>query len=124
MDHFSGLPPTHPVLRVAAEVEAAVKSVAGVEPAFMEVSDKRAGLVALARARDLVDGLLMRLLAVCDDVAEETGARDVVGWLAPEARLDRGAVAGSLRTGRSLAARWRLVETALGEAGSTSPRPG
>lgn len=115
MDHFSGLTPTHPVIRAASEVEAVVKSVAGVEPAFMDTCDKQAALVALVQARDLVEGLFLRVLAVSDDVAEEIGARDVAGWLAPEARLDRAAVGGALRTARALAARWRLVETAVGE---------
>lgn len=113
MDFSANLSQPHPVIRAAAEVEAAVKSVSDVDPAFMDTEDKRAALVGLARARDLVDGVLMRVLAASSDVADAAGSRDVAGWLAPTARLDAGLLRAEERTATALASRWRVVESAL-----------
>lgn len=109
----------HPILGCAAEVEGVVKSVAGLDPAFMGTRDKGEALLALERARDLVEALRMRVLADADDVAEEDGCRDVAAWLAPRARVDRPVAAGALRTALGLAQRWRLVEQAAGEGAVT-----
>ena len=109
----------HPILRCAAAVEGVVTSVAGLDPAFMRTSEKGEALLALERARDLVEALRLRVLADADDVAEQDGCRDVAAWLAPRARVDRPAAAGALRTARALAQRWRLVEQAAGEGAVT-----
>ena len=109
----------HPILGCAAEVEGVVKSVAGLDPAFMGTSEKGEALLALERARDLVEALRLRVLADADDVAEEDGSRDVAAWLAPRARVDRPVAAGALRTARGLAQRWRLVEQAASEGAVT-----
>jgi hypothetical protein len=109
----------HPIVGCAAEVEGVVKSVAGLDPAFMGTSEKGEALLALERARDLVEALRLRVLADADDVAEEDGCRDVAAWLAPRARVDRPVAAGTLRTARGLAQRWRLVEQAAGEGAVT-----
>lgn len=115
MSSSTDLSQAHPVIRAAAEVEAVVKSVTGVDPAFMATADKQAALVGLVRARDLVEGMLMRVLAASSDVADAAGSRDVAGWLAPTARLDAGRVRGEERTATALASRWRDVEAALGD---------
>lgn len=115
MDPSSADLQVHPMIRVAAEVEAAVKSVTGVDPAFMTTGDKQAALMGLARARDLLEATLMRVVAASSDVAEAAGARDVAGWLAPTARLDVGQVRGEERTASALASRWRTVEAGVAE---------
>jgi hypothetical protein len=50
-------PGAHPVLRCADVVEAALKDVADVDPAFMPTGDKRAALMRLARVESQVKEL-------------------------------------------------------------------
>src|SRR5687768_2435660 len=80
----------HPVLAATAAMEAALKDVADVDPAFMPTRDKKAALLALDRASAQLDGLRLRVTAAADDVAVDEGARDVAAWLAHHDRLDRG----------------------------------
>ncbi|WP_165821213.1 HNH endonuclease signature motif containing protein [Nocardioides gansuensis] len=106
----------HPIRRAAAEVTAAVKSVAGLDAVFMTLADKQAALVELAQARDLLESLWLRQLAGSADVAEQDGCRDIAAWLATHARIDRPTAAAQLRTATALATRWRQVETALADS--------
>src|SRR4051812_21779355 len=87
----------HPVLGCVAELDAALKDVADIDPAFMRPDDKAAALLALTRLVGQVEELRDRLLVSADDVAAQHGARDAAAWLAHEARLDRGGVRASLR---------------------------
>jgi hypothetical protein len=48
----------------------------------------------------------LRLLAVADDVAEESGARDVGAWFRRAARVDRGPARRAMRLARALDRRW------------------
>lgn len=117
MDHSAGIFPTHPVLRVAGEVRELVKSVAGVDPGWMSTPDKAAALLELGRARDELAAVWMRVAAEADEVAADSGARDVGAWFAVEAGADRGRVRGDVRTAVALATRWREVEAALAAGG-------
>ena len=92
----------HPIIECAADVSAALKSVAGVEPAFMTTSDKEGALVALTAARSQLEGLTMRVLAAADDVAEAHGAARSADWLAIETRTTRRALRAELELGRAL----------------------
>ena len=106
---------THPVLVAAARIAAALKDVRDVDPGFMPPEDKRAALVTLASLRDQVEALWLRVVDSSDDVAEQSGARDVGAWLTAEARIDRPAAAGSQRLARALGSRWRHLEKAVRE---------
>lgn len=92
----------HPILECAADVSAAVKSVAGVEPAFMSTPDKEAALVALTAARSQLEALTMRVLAAADDVAEAHGAARSADWLAAETRTTRRTARAELELGQAL----------------------
>jgi hypothetical protein len=94
--------PVHPILGCAADVSAAVKSVAGVEPAFMSTPDKEAALVALTAARSQLEALTMRVLAAADDVAEAHGAARSADWLAAETRTTRCTARAELELGQAL----------------------
>lgn len=72
---------SHPVLACAATIDAALKDIDGVEPAFMRTGDKAEALVEFARLETQLAAWRMRIMATADDVAEETGARDVAAWL-------------------------------------------
>jgi hypothetical protein len=110
----------HPVLAAMAGLEAALKEVADVEPAFMSTADKGSALVGLDRVASQLCELRMRVLAAADDVVAENGARDQAAWLAHRTRCDRGQARRDLRLARSLDTRWQRVGRALRE-GDANP---
>ena len=115
MDHSFAPESTHPVLLAAGQIAAALKDVRDTEPGFMGLEDKRAALVLLPALRDQVDALWLRVVDGSDDVAEQSGARDVGAWLTAEARLDRSAASSSRHLARALSARWHQVDKGVRE---------
>jgi hypothetical protein len=92
----------HPIIVCAADVRAALKGAASVEPAFMTLEEKRSALVALTEARSQLEALSVRLLAASDEVGEVQGLGDAAAWLAVETRTTRGAARRDLALGRAL----------------------
>jgi hypothetical protein len=107
---------SHPVVAAAAAVEDALKDVADLDPAFMPTADKKAALLALDRASGQLEELRLRVMATAEDVAVDSGARDVAAWLAHHVRGDRGQARRDLRLARALDTRWHAVARALREA--------
>jgi len=105
MDHFGGAPDTHPVLACASEISESLKAVAQVDPDFMSLADRRTALLALSRLSDQVEALKLRVVAACDEVAEEEGARSVADWLAAQTRRDRPECARTQRLATAMAVR-------------------
>lgn len=93
----------HPIVECAADVQAALKDVASVEPAFMATAEKQSALVALTHARSQLDALTVRVLAASDDVGEVHGLRDAAAWLAVQTRATRREARRDLALGRALA---------------------
>lgn len=106
----------HPIIGCAAEVQAAFKGVASVEPAFMTVGERQAALVALAEARSQLDALTARVLAASDDVGQQHGLRDAAAWAAMETRATQRDARRDLALGRALE-QHPAVATALASGG-------
>jgi hypothetical protein len=104
---------SHPVLRCAEEIGAALDRAADVEPIFMSVEAKKLALVELSRQAERVRGLLLKVLAVSEDVAVEDGARSAAAWLAHHVRADHGPSARAGRLADRLGARWAFTHGAL-----------
>ena len=92
----------HPIIRCAADVQAALKGVASVEPTFMSMVDKQSALVALTDAPSQLDALTARVLAASDEVGEQHGLRDAAAWLAVQTRTTRREAHRDLTLGRAL----------------------
>ena len=92
----------HPIIECAADLQAALKGVASVEPAFMETGEKQSALVALTEARSQLEALAARVLAASDDVGEVHGLRDAAAWLAVQTRATRREARRDLALGRVL----------------------
>jgi hypothetical protein len=103
----------HPVLACAAIIEAALQDVAGVEPAFMRTSEKADALLALTRAQTALAALRLRIIAAAEDVAEETGARDVAAWLAHQTHANPNACRAELHLAAALDTRWTRLAAAV-----------
>ena len=113
MDHHTGATGTHPLLACAAQVGAALKDVAGVEPMFMSAGQKRDALLELSRVAGQLAELRLRVLAAAEDVGEETAARDAAAWLAHAARLDRGQTRRDAKLAAALDRHWTRLAAAL-----------
>jgi hypothetical protein len=103
----------HPLLACADAIEAALKDVAGVDPAFMRTGEKAEALRRLDGLGDQVTALRLRVMANADDVVESTADRSVATWLAAETRTDPRERAGELALARSLQRRWTRLATAV-----------
>lgn len=107
--------PQHPVLAAIGVIEAALKDVAQVEPTFMTTADKRTALLRLRPVAAMLEELGLRVLVTADDVADETGDRDVAAWLDHHNRTDRPAARQRQRVGEALDRRWRRVQDGMRE---------
>lgn len=104
----------HPVLSAVAAMHAALDEIAGVDPMYMSVAEKKAAMVETAKLRARADALDLQLMAAGSiDVADDTGARSTAVWLADETRDAHGAVRGRAVLAKALAARWTQVADAL-----------
>jgi len=114
MDHFGGALDTHPVLACAEEMSESLKAVAEVDPDFMSLTDRRTALLALSQLSDQVEALKLRMVAACDELAEEEGARSVADWLASRTHRDRPECARTQRLATAMAVR-PVVASGLAE---------
>jgi hypothetical protein len=90
LDHMN-----HPVLSAIAAMHAAFDEIAGVDPIYMSVAEKKAAMLQTGKLRARADALELQLLAAgAVDIAEETGARSTAAWLADEGRDALGEVRG------------------------------
>ena len=120
----------HPVRVAAASIDAALKTVADLNPTFMATPDKAAALVELAALEARLAELRMRVLAASDDVAVETADSSPATWLAHHTRArledaraehqlavsldrDRQGLAAGLRDGAVNVAQARVIARAL-----------
>ncbi|MBF4768031.1 DUF222 domain-containing protein [Nocardioides agariphilus] len=96
-----------------ARIAEALDEIAAINPVFRSTTEKQdlltglAGLIARAQAQQL------RVLAVADDVAEQTGARSTAAWLADETRDAHGRIRADARLADLLDQRWTLLGDAF-----------
>jgi hypothetical protein len=64
--------PAHPLVACADAVEAALKDVAGVDPAFLRARDKAEVLVRLHTLEGRLTGLRLRVMAAAEELADTT----------------------------------------------------
>ena len=99
----------HLVQEAAEAISAALDKVGQVELLYLAPTEKAAALVELARLESRVASVRLRLMAVADDVAEESGDRDVAAWFQRTVRADRGPARRDLALARSLEQRWTVL---------------
>ena len=85
----------HLVQEAGEAISAALDKVGQVELFYLSPAEKAATLVELARLESRVASVRLRLMAVADDVAEESGDRDVAAWFQRTVRADRGRRVGT-----------------------------
>src|SRR5690349_22199186 len=75
-----------------AAINAALDDLAGVDPTYQTVTERKARLTAISQVIAKAEADRLRVLAVSDDIAIETGARSTAHWLAAETRDGIGQV--------------------------------
>ena len=109
------LPMTHPLVRGAAGVLDGVDELRGYDPTYLGAGEKRAALTLVTRAIEQLAAVQARLLASAEDVAVETGDRNVASWAERALRADYSAVARTTRLGEALDRRWPEVREAYAD---------
>ncbi len=99
----------HLVQECGEAICAALDKVGQVELLYLAPAEKAAALVELARLESRVTSLRLRLMAVADEVAEESGDRDVAAWFGRTVRADRGPARRDMVLARSLEQRWTVL---------------
>jgi hypothetical protein len=107
------VPQPHPILACASGVSVLLSGVADVQAIYMSGSDKRAALLALNTAQRQLAELNLRVMAASSDVAEEDGARDIAGWLAPRIQSDGPAVRADQHLAIGLDTRWSALAAGM-----------
>ena len=105
---------SHPVLAAVAAMHAAFDEIAGLDPIYLSVAEKKTAMVEVAKLRARAEALDLRLLAAgAHDVADETGAQSTALWLAEATRDAPGAVRHRAALATALDTKWTLVGQAL-----------
>jgi hypothetical protein len=94
-------------------VERGLDELASIGPEFRTTGERREFLLRVARVKARVVAEELRVLAVSDDIAEETGDRSTATWLAHQTREAHGTVRRHAGLASALAARWELTADAL-----------
>ncbi|MFE7223858.1 DUF222 domain-containing protein [Nocardioides sp. NPDC057577] len=105
--------PQHPVLGAVVAITASLEQVAGANPAFMATDQKAATLLEIARAKAQLAELELRVLAVADDVAADSAARDVAAWLHHHTHQRPETLRADLRLAEALDRSYTLVAEAM-----------
>jgi len=104
---------THPVLAATSLIDQALKSVADVNPTFMDTGDKATALRELVALESRVAELRLRILADADDVATESASRDAAAWLAHHTRGRIADARADLRLAEALDRRYATLGAGL-----------
>jgi Domain of unknown function (DUF222) len=112
----------HPLVSCVDAIEAALKEVAGVDPAFLGTGDKAGVLVRLHALEGRLTGLRLRVMAAADELADATADHSVATWLAAETRTDPRAQAGDLALARALERRWTGLSEAIADGAVNLPQ--
>ena len=113
IDHWG----THPGDAIDAElaaVESSLDRLLTNDPDYWRTSQKKDRLVVLERIQTKQAALELRVLATAGDIAEETGAKDVSGWLRTELLVDKTIGRAQIRLAAGVA-KYEQVAAGLAE---------
>ncbi|MBF4765652.1 DUF222 domain-containing protein [Nocardioides islandensis] len=94
-----------------AAINAALDDLAGVDPIYQTVAERKTRLTAISQVIAKAEADRLRVLAVSEDIAVETGARSTAHWLAAETRDG----IGQIRLREKLAGAGGRTTSAMGE---------
>ncbi|MFD7077918.1 DUF222 domain-containing protein [Nocardioides sp. NPDC059952] len=95
-------------------IETALHDLLASDPAYWRTGQKKDLLARLEKLLAQQAALKLRVLASAGDIAEETGAKDVSGWLRTELLVDKGMARSQIKLAAGLA-KYDLVAAGLAE---------
>ena len=95
-------------------LDAALDELSAIGPEFRTTGERREFLLRVARIKARAAAEEMRVLAVSDDIAEETGDRSTAAWLATQTRDAPGTIRRHASLADSLGSQWTQTAHALG----------
>ncbi|GLJ69757.1 hypothetical protein J2S40_001520 [Nocardioides luteus] len=95
-------------------IEASLDDLLTRDPAYWRRSQKKEALARLEKIQAKQAAVKLRLLAASGDIAEETGAKDVSGWMRTELLVDKGVARSQVNLAASLA-KYELVAAGLAD---------
>ena len=105
----------HPFIAGAERLGVDLDELAKLDPTFLSLTDKRQGLLLVARASSRVRALEARVMACADDVADADGFRDVASWVAQRSQVSGASARRAQRLGVACEQRWHVLGQALVE---------
>ncbi|WP_169799248.1 HNH endonuclease signature motif containing protein [Nocardioides jensenii] len=97
-----------------SSVCAAIDELAGFEPLYVPMPQKRELLRGLVAAEARLAAVRLAVLATAGDVADDAGAKDPASWLSHDQNLDKREARADQALAKLLAERWHAVAAALG----------
>ncbi|GGU18584.1 HNH endonuclease signature motif containing protein [Nocardioides albus] len=88
IDHW-GTNPADAIDAELAAIESSLDTLLTRDPAYWRTSQKKTALERIERLQAKQAALKLRILAAAGDIAEETGAKDVSGWMLTELLVDK-----------------------------------
>ena len=107
--------PVHPYVAGLERLDAELDKLAGLDPTFVPVADKRQALLLAARVSSRAQAVWGRVIASAGDVADADGHRDVAAWVAHRANISLSSARRAQRLGVACEGRWVRVGEALAE---------
>ncbi|GLJ68243.1 hypothetical protein J2S40_003057 [Nocardioides luteus] len=95
-------------------IEASLDDLLTRDPAYWRTSQKKDTLQRLEKIQAKQAAVKLRVLAASGDIAEETGAKDVSGWMRTELLVDKGVARSQVNLAADLA-KYELVAKGLAE---------
>ncbi|TQL69992.1 uncharacterized protein DUF222 [Nocardioides albertanoniae] len=92
-----GTNPNDPIQTAVAAIETAIGDLLAMDPIYWRTSQKKHLLTQLEKLRAQQDALMLRVLAVSGDIAEETGDKDASAWIRAELLLDKGTARAQIK---------------------------
>ncbi|MFE7228900.1 DUF222 domain-containing protein [Nocardioides sp. NPDC057577] len=107
-----GTNPVDPIDAELAAIESSLDKLLTRDPAYWRTGQKKDRLAQLEKIHAKQAALKLRVLATAGDIAEETGAKDVSGWLRTELLVDKGVARSQIKLAAGVA-KYDLVAAGL-----------
>ncbi|NYI78954.1 DUF222 domain-containing protein [Nocardioides panzhihuensis] len=109
-----GTNPVDPIDAELAALESSLDNLLARDPAYWRTSQKKDRLKRLEIIQAKQAALKLRILAAAGDIAEETGAKDVSGWMLTELLVDKKIGRAEVKFAAALA-KYELAAAGLAE---------
>ncbi|MFJ9390543.1 DUF222 domain-containing protein [Nocardioides sp. NPDC101246] len=113
VDHW-GSQPGDPIDAALTAIESSLHDLLTSDPVYWRTSQKKDLLERLEKIHAQQAAVKLRVLATAGDIAEETGAKDVSGWMRTDLLVDKAAARSQIRLATGVA-RYDLVAAGLAE---------